>query len=335
MSILTRIKNATNSSLKTVYPKNGLLKDFLGLPENVLGNKTGWKKLLIPFFVLANVISFPFNFILSIIKIVTEFLPLTIYHLLTAHALSLLLFSKDQRDKHPFRTAFAHVLFFLSHFIYSAYLMMRCIFSPMTSVKFAWEYGYSFNKGKIIAFGLGLFFAACSIGMTISLYAIFMPFAIMTLSKLLSLSIPPIFTTVGKITLTIMNAVLHSLISVSASAELVGLSTVIGLVLTVPLTLIDTFIIEPVKAWWNVSPVIPSNKVQSMPGPAKTFYSKLLSQLGYESEQARPRMRIEDDTFSRLDSSEEDEFSEDLFVALPEEESDLEDLPTLPVATHR
>jgi hypothetical protein len=121
---------------------------------------------------------------------------------------------------------------------------------------------FEFGKPNLL---LSLFFASCSIIATLTAYALiaatilYLPFALP--------AFPPILVSIGSI------------------FTAVELSMLASLAVTIPGTLLDTFLVEPFKAWWNKPAPASAQTVQK--NSSTVLFTKLAVQKEVQKELAQ------------------------------------------------
>jgi hypothetical protein len=364
MSLTNNLKNAAEVALKIVYPEDAkpnvkpdrlnqlaaflaipnqkpmvlhvqtiknLAKNFLGLRDDILKQKNWLKKSLILPFIFWNMIRLPFNLLINTVRIFTEFLPLLFSEFFYRQAKSLLLFSKDQQLKHPWRTAATDALNVLGWFFNSIYIYGRCITSPILSVQFAWQYGHRFNTGEIAGGLLGAGFAVLSIGVTAAIFALLMPWLLTIFFGQAGVALlnqsAGFFAAIGKMVASIVSPYL----TMTAQPVLIGFSVTLSLVITIPGTLLHTFLIEPFKTWWNHAIFIFSkNTVPSNSQPKnENTYPNILKKLAIIPTVDKHQFdQTENDWLTPIDFSEEDdtELNKEFLESLNEDEAFVEEM---------
>ena len=265
--------------------------NFIGYQDDVSGTKKAVNAALIAPTVLWNLVNLPFKFLRNVAKLGTEFLPLTIMGE-NDLAFSKLKFEGSVAQNIEFVLA-TLACFIIAVMASSVYLTGYAITSPINSAKRAWLGGFGDGGAKGIIFGT--LFAALSVAITFTAYAILLPFVIApALSALVTHgpeiigtvveAITPAFTAIGEAILPAVNSMGHmitwgifnpAVVTELLHPAVIGMGAMIGLFATTAGSVITHFT-DKLFNWWHkpVEPVVPPSapaaKSEQVPAPAAT-----------------------------------------------------------------
>ena len=244
-----------------------LAYDFIGLQEGVSRAKKWVNRFLIPFVFLFNLVNLFFQTALSIVKIFTEFLPLTLSQFFAREA------KKIEEDYNILglkldgtKRALIYLLIGLSILTHALYFIGRSITSPIEGVKKAWNLGELASESPLWARELlGAFFATLSIVCTTIAYVVLFPLLVkVALNAMTSLGInlagttlPQLIAWVKPVLAPIGNAFaqLASYLSLSAFINAsVALEVGVAAVAAIGITVIGTplsKLLDHFKKWWH------------------------------------------------------------------------------------